>query len=144
MNLLTRLFISFCGALACVFPAYLFFNARASTKKRREKALEKAISSKHVVEASRVKVAYLHPETSESKKQVWGHAAYRGYYEYEYNGRKYKYCLDVDWPPEKLTLYFLKNPRKARIKEHLVDSSTNWPGVFFIVAAIFFRITFWY
>lgn len=138
MGLFNRLCDSAFLAFVFVFPTYLISVMVTSSKKRREKSLEKAITRKHVVRASLIKKVYLHPNTVESIGKEWGHSEYRAYYEYFYNGRKYKFKMDDDNPPHNLTLYFLKNPRKATIEECLSDSEVSWPIVYLIVMGIIF------
>lgn len=136
------LFISFFGAFVVVFPIYLISLAITTTDKRRKKAIEKAIARGHVVTAEWVKqigddipaseVKGIHQETGIVGLQM---------YRYTYKGKKYTYRMWDSSPPHyTLTLYFLKNPRKANTGGGIADSTTCWPLVYAIVTMLFYWI----
>jgi hypothetical protein len=68
----------------------------------------------------------------------------KGVYQYEYKGKKYRYRYYLnDNLPSTITLYFMKNPRKATTSVMDAVDKTNWLSVYLIVAAVLY-VVFWF
>lgn len=67
-----------------------------------------------------------------------------GVYEYECNGNKYKYrYISINKLPEEITLYYLKNPRKASVsKELYITQRSPWLKSFLVIFLICWVISF--
>lgn len=67
-----------------------------------------------------------------------------GIYEYEVNGRKYKYkFISINTLPKEITLYYLNNPKKATIqKELFITQRSPWISSFLIICLICWIISF--
>ena len=133
-----QIFYSLVAAFFIVFIVYLFSHSINNNPKKREAALEKAISSGHRVTASLYKRRATRkaiPGTHEFWSSI-------GYYKYEYKGKTYKYKYWADNPPTTLTLYFVKNPAKATVAGAFNSVNTNWPLVYIIVAAVLYFVIF--
>lgn len=127
-----KLFVSLFAACVIVFPIYLICTGIANSKKRQEKAVEKAIKEGHVVQAVLVKRS----TNVERVPGVESKFVALGVYKFTYKGKKYIYRCWTNSPPQTLKLYFIKNPRKARRKNELVDSKVSWPVIFTIVTLL--------
>ena len=123
-------------ACILVFPFHVIYSAVLNGKKKRTSAKETAISRGHVVTAFLQKTSLPVTIPKHGKAPVCC-----GWYEYKYKGKKYKYRFWADNPPEKLTLYFLKNPRKATVEGSLAQTSVRWPVIYAIVTLIMYLIT---
>lgn len=132
MKLISSIFF----ACIYVFPVHLIFMLISGGKKRQERAREKAISRGHVV------TAYLKRTSLNIRPNFGDHRGWVkvGWYKYEYKGKKYTYRYFAENPPESLTLYFVKNPRKAAVGAAVTDTGVNWPLVYIAVALILYLI----
>ena len=124
-------------AFLLVFPAYIIYLSFNMTKKKNQKALDKAIERGHVVNAVLVK---------ESVSQRWVPGANsmwtrKGVYEYTYNGKKYKFRMWAKSHPRRRQLYFVKNPAKATVEAALYEFKINWFVVYVVVAALDYIIS---
>ena len=128
------LFISFFFACMIVFPIFLISSLITGTKKNQEKYKEKSIVKGHVVTAYlKKRSTYIRnvPGTHENVTRL-------AIYEYSYKGKQYKYRLWICEPPETITLYFDKNPRKATLEGVLDYSKVKWPWVYAGVTAVIY------
>lgn len=134
-----QIFISFFAACVIVFPTYLITSAVKGTDRQQDKVVEKAISQGHVVTAVLRKCAG-------SRGEVPGMQSTRfarlGIYDYEYGGKRYQYKYYSENPPKTLTLYFLKNPKKAAVKGALTNTNVCWPLIYAAVAFAVYWIAF--
>lgn len=98
---------------------------------KQEKAKAKAIKLGHVVSAYYVK-SYIN-------KSDYRSAEYRQkicVYNYECNGKKYKYQILSDYPPESIVLYYVRNPKNARPEGAMASKDRHWIVRFFVILAI--------
>lgn len=124
-----RIFIAIVlGALVTPVIALLFNWVIAPFIK--EKEIIKSRNAGHIVEAKLVKRAQQdYPGDIQASRIVYGT------YEYIYNGKVYKYnARHVDDVPDRKTLYFKKNPKKAKIYEDFGTVESKLP--IFILASI--------
>lgn len=128
MTLYYSLFMGF----VFTFPAFLISTSIAGSKERKEAALLKAISRGHVVTA----VYKKHISSSVPVPASKGHKTSSALYEYEYNGKTYRYHYSNDNLPNTLKLYFLKNPNKATVRSSLIDSEINWVKIYILVTVV--------
>lgn len=126
-------FMSLVMAAVFVFPAYLFSSMITGSPKRNQKAVAKAIERHHVVTATLIKAG---PLVFDVPGVTAPGPHRRGVYEYTYKGRRYKYYFWANNPPSRLTLYFLKNPKKATVDKALFDSETSWMRIYLIIAGL--------
>lgn len=127
------LFYSLFLAFVVVMPCYWVSLYRNTAKKSQERMLATAIERGHVVEASLIKQSTLLSDVP----GIVGYT-YRLVYTYNYNGKKYKYLYWSITPPETLTLYFVKDPRKATVPGAMSPEKTNWVLVYLILSAVFY------
>ena len=99
----------------------------------KDKAIIKARKDGHVVEARLIKkVNGSVNESMEEMRRVYAT------YEYEYNGRKYKQReYYIDYAPETKTMYFKRNPKKAKEISQFGYVESKLP-VFLMASAIAF------
>ena len=101
----------------------------------RQKYVKKAIENGRVVQAKLVK-SWDSWNQSESGALIASNEVL-GVYTYEYKGKKYKYrASSTSYLPDELTLYFLKNPRKASLYDEIGFRESNWLQYWLIIAAI--------
>ena len=131
------------SAFFFVFPFFIMsLNSKAkSTNEQRENALWKVHKEGHVVRATLKK-------TYGNVDDPYSHSAMgltnKGVYQYEYKGKKYRYRYYLNGNlPSTITLYFMKNPRKATTSVMDAVDKTNWLSVYLIVAAVLY-VVFWF
>lgn len=127
------LFFSLFLAFVVVMPCYWVSLYKASRKKNCDKMLATAIERGHVVRARLVKQSTLLSDVP----GIAGYT-YRLVYTYSYKGKDYKYLYWSATPPETLTLYFVKDPRKATVPGAMSPEKTNWVLVYLILTAVFY------
>ena len=130
--MLEAVFIGLVMAAIFVFPAYIVSCAFTGTSKRSQSAVDKAIARGHVVRAVLIKAG---PPVFDVPGLTTPGPHRKGVYEYRYKGRRYKYYFWSSNPPDRLTLYFLKKPRKATVAEAMYDSEFSWMRLYLIIAA---------
>lgn len=134
-----QLFISAFFGFILVFPVFLISAAISKTPSVRErnnkKALEKAKERGHVVEATLVR-------QYRANSDIGARSDYQsvGQYQYSYKGKQYTYRFQSDDPPYKLTLYFVKKPRKATVEGALREKKNIWPLIYIAVTALLYVI----
>lgn len=100
----------------------------------REKMLKKAEEEGHILTATlKKKYDALHYD------ETGPHATNEevGVYTYEYNGKTYRYRLSSNWSiPDTITLYYIKNPKKATLAGDLGNRETPWLKIYCIVSVI--------
>lgn len=72
---------------------------------------------------------------------IWDSAEYH----YEADGKTYKYSLQTSSPPDKLTLYYKKNPKHAQaekefgntLRDQILTSATVWLVIFLLLCLLF-------
>lgn len=135
-NIFGILFSSAFITLVCIFPIFIIRSTVMAFKKKPGKAIETAKARGHVVTARLVDTHWTVPGNPRDVVDRYS----LGIYEYEWDGRTYKYRLSAMTPPSELTLYFLRNPRKAMPELDLKSFSFPWfwisLGVFAFFAAI--------
>lgn len=127
--------ISIIFACMIVFPFFIVSLVRAKSPRRREAALNKALSKGHVVTAVLKK---RHSSVSDPFSRSASGMVDLGIYEYEYKGRKYKYKLYDGHLPSTVKLYFTKSPRKAVEAAALGRSDTCWPLIIAVIACVIY------
>lgn len=104
----------------------------------REKLLQKAKDAGHVVEAKLIKTY-----DDRDKDGKWTGAKV-GVYVYEYKGKKRKTRLSSHWElSDTVTLYYIKNPKKAMPASQLGVYEQPWIKMYFLtwgVLAVVFSI----
>ncbi|MBQ9072389.1 MAG: hypothetical protein IJY25_04460 [Bacilli bacterium] len=67
-----------------------------------------------------------------------------GVYEYEHNGRKYKYRLiSINRLPQEITLYYLNKPKKATVSNDIyITQRSPWFRSFLVIGLICCLISF--
>ena len=100
-----------------------------------KKYVKKAIEDGRVVQAKLMK-SWDSWNQSESGAIIASNEVL-GVYTYEYKGKKYKYrASSTSHLADELTLYFLKNPRKASLENEIGFRESNWIQYYFVIAAI--------
>lgn len=116
------------AAVAIVFPWYIISTKLNLLPKRQEEARQKAMERGHVVTATFVRSYGRDVDNPNLPSQCL--------YRYTCNGKSYKYTVFTDDPPRELTLYYMRNPRKAAEGDAINASEKPWFLRFLIVAAI--------
>lgn len=109
-----------------------------------QKILQKAIDKGHTVNASLVKSGDIVGvmQTNVDTSGVVDTGKIMGTYLYEYNGKKYKHHINTrNRLPEEITLYFIKNPRKASLPSEIGYSESNWLLYYLVISIISCIIT---
>lgn len=135
-NILGILFSSAFMTLVCMFPIFIIRSTVMAFKKKSGKALETAKARGHVVTARLVDTHWSVPENPRDAVDRFS----LGIYEYEWDGRTYKYRLPAMTPPDELTLYFLHSPRKAMPEQDLKSFGFPWFWISLSVFAFFVAI----
>ena len=66
-----------------------------------------------------------------------------GTYSYEVNGKSYRYrLLSTTGIPETITLYYIKNPRKATLDNDLGNGESPWLKYYLVIALVVAIATF--
>ena len=92
----------------------------------RGRLLQKAIRKNHMVTATRGKTWDVYAEQPGAGCIPTNQEM--GLYHYWYGGRQYTYrASSYNGLPEEITLYFLKNPRKADTSAEIGLRESNWP-----------------
>ena len=95
---------------------------------------ERAIEKGNVIQAKLVKHhnVYKHNSTI-NRKQI--SAEQLGVYEYEYKGKKRKYyCSSFNNLNDTITLYYIKNPKKATVARDLGTREVPWIKTYLILS----------
>lgn len=127
---------NFLFALIILFPFYIFTVYRDASGKRQKSMVESAIQKGNVVKAIKIKQGAYNSEGPDYMR-----GKYRAVYEYRVKGKKYKFILWDSTPPLELTLYYLKNPRKATLSGAMSSEKTNWPLMVLIVTALLYCLS---
>ena len=103
---------------------------------QKKKALEDAIKDERVITAKRYDWKRPRGEENRFENYIWG------YYSYEYgNNRTRKFRLSFyGTPPETLTLYYKKNPAKARTEKNFGNMESGYLLIFIITTFISFLL----
>lgn len=112
-------------ALFLAFFKLIFKHTLLMSQKRRERLLKKAMDAGHVVTGRLVKVKRV---TRSDPARRDDYVILRvATYEYEYKGKTYRSKLTKDlisWP-EELTLYYVKNPKRATTSGNIGSTETG-------------------
>lgn len=114
------------GPMLAIFvtPIFVLVKNMFYTPLMQNRYLRKAVDKGHVVEAR-----------FESSHDIYSHqngdhsytGRERGSYVYEWKGKKYKYsAVTRNRLPETISLYFLKNPRKASPQDMIGYKEVGW------------------
>lgn len=125
------------GPMLAVFltPMYVLFRKIYIVPFKRKKLLQKAIEQGHVVTAKYVRSHDIIDGKSDFNSMPTGKTS--TWYTYEYNGKTYKYHAMSRWgSSDQLTLYFIKNPRKADVADELGLSETPWFRCYLLMATV--------
>lgn len=135
--MLGALFGAFATAGLVTLPFYIASRTMEDNPKRKEAALQKAIERNHIVEATLVRIITKDPEDF-NKNDFFRYDTC--IYEYEWNGKKYKTRLASDDHFHKLTMYFVKDPRKAMVPSSMIleKPPINWKKIAIIVFILAF------
>lgn len=133
------LFLGALGGGILTFFIVAFINMTIMPFRKRKK-IQDAIDDGRVIEAKLER--YKYPYDSSTERYVWG------YYTYEYQNRLYRYKgMFVTIPPDTLTLYYQKNPAKAKtlhdfgcyMEEGITTIFVIMTAIMFVVSIIVFR-----
>ena len=118
-------------------PFLVFFRKVFYVPFARKKYLKEAIEKGNIVQAKLVRSRDVTEDYNGyglvSSNEVIG------LYEYSYNGKKYKYRASAtSILPDELTLYFIKNPKKACLSDEIGFRESNW-----IKTYLYSVITLW-
>lgn len=109
-----------------VTPLFIFLRKIFYVPIIRKRLFEKAKADGHIIEATLVKTIsgyYAYEEADKDLKAI----ETRYVYHYDCGGKIGKYVTDsTNTPPEKITLYYIKNPRKATAANELGTYETPW------------------
>lgn len=101
----------------------------------REKLRKEAIRKGHVIEATLQKSYNVVKHDTEFGNV--GTIEDIGVYHYEYNGKTYKYQATTSKGlSSKITLYYIKNPRKATVSMDLGNREIPWFRFYLIIALV--------
>ena len=110
----------FCGIVVAIV-VFIFEIRFTRNLKLRNRRVEKAVQLGHIVKAKRLKA--WDDDVTGYSADAW----YHGTYSYEVDGKTYSYrYMSKVSPPLELTLYYIRNPRKAfrnenQAKKHSLD-----------------------
>lgn len=121
---------------AIVFPWYVVSKTFESLPSRQREAMGKAIEKGHVLTATLVRQYYNTGGTDKDQTR-----ATLCIYKYQYKGKTYKYQIYNNYPPQTLTLYYIRNPRKAGSVGDIVLKERRWLLRFAVVAGIIIFIS---
>lgn len=129
--IITGIIVAFpVGAFLAIFitPIFCYIRKITYVPLVRARLVKKAKEQGHVVTARLTKAfTVLGDETMKSHKT--------GTYVYEYRNKTYKYQVNSEISPsQELTLYFVKNPRKACLERELGLTESNWIRYYFMIA----------
>lgn len=131
------------GITGAIFitPIFIFLRKLFYGPFINKKLVEKAKAKGNIVTASLVNYFSLHDHSGQFKRTT---GEEMGIYEYEVNGRKYKYRLmSFNTLPKEITLYYLYRPRKAMLyKELYVTERSPWFRSFMAICFICWLIAF--
>lgn len=101
----------------------------------RQKKIDEAIAKGHVVTGYILKSTTILEDTRDGSLRSSGQRYVE--YEYEYNGKKYKYMGKTasDYP-DTITLYFDENPKYADVAASYMSFSYNWKKTYLRVALV--------
>lgn len=134
-----------------ITPIFIFMRKIFYGPLTNKKLLEKAIKDGHVVQAKLIK---RYDVKQDSEKMRMGNGMgmvptgeQEGVYEYEYNGKTYRYHAISAHIGQELsknaTLYFIKNPRKAATKKELfLTAKSPWIVSYLILSVCISIIAF--
>lgn len=132
------------GIVGAIFitPIFIFLRKLFYGPFINKKLVEKAKSKGNIVTARFVKHYDAYDYNRNGKYQVNGKEI--GVYEYEVNGRKYKFrSISINGLPREITLYYLNNPRKASFaKELYVTERSPWFKSFMAICFICWLVAF--
>lgn len=139
-NLIRFIIRIFTVALSVAAFSTLFWTIighfRYMSREKRERLAQEAIANGHVVNARLAKTKRV--KRSDPSRNDDYIILDVGIYEYEYKGKTYRSKLaaeDMTWPNE-LTLYYIKNPKKATAKGNIGLSEIGGGRCFLIVFAV--------
>lgn len=126
----TEWFAYLVGAAAIWFPWYIISKYADALRSARHPELQaaakqKAIEMKHVVSA-----------TLWRRFQKEDGRGCQCIYHYLCNGKKYRFDIFNDAPPQEITLYYLKSPRKAAPEGSIVLHQRHWLLRYVIITAV--------
>ena len=138
MNVLMEYFWYFFAAVVIIAPWLVLTKTIEALPNRQEKARRRAIELGHVLTATLVRQDYNTGGTAKDQHRET-HCVYR----YEYDGKSYKYEIFNNYPPQTITLYYLKDPKKAGGLGDIVIKKRRWwlriaimTGIIIIIAKI--------
>lgn len=132
----TRVFLGAFVAFMIVFPIRMISHARSNNPKKSKAEADRlkklAIQRGHVVTAELVgwendRVDRLYSASRCDRLAV---------YKYTYQGKTYKFRYRDDNPDLELTLYFLKNPRKATVAGALQEKKVPWVLIYLVLTVL--------
>lgn len=135
---IANLILAFCfGITIAIFitPIFVYLKKIMYHQTQNKKWLDKAIEDGHIITAKKIKEHGLYRNFH--GQRVLSHRS-MATYQYTYNGKTYKkqFISHNNFNSE-MTLYFIKNPRKAAVSRELwVTAKNHWIRSFFIVTLI--------
>lgn len=137
---ITAIAFGITGAIV-ITPIFIFLRKLFYGPFINKKLIEKAKEKGNIITARLIK-HYDQHNHNKNGMTVTGKEI--GVYEYEVNGRKYKYrLLTINGLRQEITLYYLKNPRKAMLsKELYITERSPWIKSFFAIFFVCWLISF--
>ncbi|MBQ2946319.1 MAG: hypothetical protein IJE04_00515 [Bacilli bacterium] len=137
---ITAIAFGIVGAIV-ITPIFIFLRKLFYGPFINKKLVEKAKAKGNIVTARLIK-HYDQYDHSGQFSRTTGKEI--GVYEYEVNGRKYKFrSISINRLPREITLYYLNNPRKASFaKEIYVTERSPWFKSFMAICFICWLIAF--
>lgn len=125
------------GPVVAVFitPIFLVLRLYFYVPLVQKKILEKAKQEGHVIEATLYRTYAQKERSSTGMLMETGRRV--GDYKYEYKGKTRKYGLvSINNLPEKINLYYIKNPKKAVTANYLGMREVPWFKSYLIISVI--------
>jgi hypothetical protein len=131
------------GPIISIFitPVFCFFRKVFYVPLIRKKLLRQAKENNHVIKAKLIK--YSDILTSNDGFGATASGERMAIYHYEYAGKKYKYrAITAGCLPEEITLYYLRNPRKATVASELGLRESHWLLYYLLISVIMVVLVF--
>lgn len=106
---------------------------------KQEKLLEEAKRQGHIIEATLEKRRYRFNQRIGNREYDYNEGTY--IYDCEGKQKKYKLCMESDLP-QKITLYYVKKPRKATLPGNLGANEAPWIRLYLLTVLVWIVVIF--
>lgn len=134
-----RIYLSILYASSLVLPLYIIISLISCSAKNRKKAIEKATAKGHIVEARLIDIKRDPYDDGGDQKDG---LVMIGKYKYIFENKTYYYQHRTTGLPLAITLYFLRSPRRAVVKEDLELFNLCWPLIYIFTFVLFYGLSF--